>query len=98
MAPTTNSSGIRRRVLCPSSWRPLVRTGCKREAKITQRAIPALGLPVLRLRKLESALNKASQDRDQELERCDQMFYPRNRNTAKNVYLFTKANKQRFHF
>lgn len=72
--------------------------GCKRTAKITQRAVHALHLSTLSPAKIEAAMAKEKEERDQELNRCDQSFYRASQGIPKRLYAFIKANRSRISF
>jgi Domain of unknown function (DUF4375) len=86
------------RVFAPIIVDSLSRVGCKREARITKRAFDALHLPTLSVQKLDAAMRKESQERDQELENCDRMFYEAQQSLVKRLHAFILANRTRINF
>jgi len=76
----------------------LVRIGCKRTAKITQRAVDSLHLSALTVARIEATMAKARKERDQELNRCDQLFYKTPQGIPKRLYAFIKESKSRINF
>ena len=55
------------RVFAPIVVESLLRVGCKRRARITERALEALRLPTLTVRKIDAVMRNESTERDQEL-------------------------------
>ena len=86
------------RVFAPIVVESLLRVGCKRRARITERALEALRLPTLTVRKIDAVMRNESTERDQDLERCDQMFYKARRSLAKQLYTFLLTNRTRINF
>src|SRR5439155_20361843 len=56
----------------------LVRISCKQAAKITRMAVDALRLSSLNMKTIKTAMQGEGEQRDQPLDRCDELFY-RNR-------------------
>jgi uncharacterized protein DUF4375 len=83
------------RKFAPRIVRSLARIGCRRAAKITQRAIDALRASPLSVAGIEAVMRKTNEERDQELDRCDQLFYKTPQGLSKGLYAFIKANKGR---
>lgn len=86
------------RTFAPMIVDSLVRIGCKRTAKITQRALHSLHFSTLTVARIEAAMAKASEERDQELDRCDQLFYKTPQGIPKRLYAFIKVNRSRINF
>lgn len=78
----------------------LLRIRCSRMATIAQRAVNALGLSALSVKRIETTMTKQSDERDQELERCDQLFYKAQmrQNIPKRLYAFVRQNKEYIKF
>ena len=83
------------RKFAPYIVRSLERIGSRRAAKITQRAIDALRVSPLTVTSIEAVMRKTNEERDQELDRCDQLFYKTPQGISKGLYAFIKANKGR---
>lgn len=79
----------------PEIVQSLTRIGCRRTAKITQRAIKALHSRPLTLVRIKMAMRKTNEDRDRELERCDELFYGTPQGIPSRLYAFIKANRRR---
>jgi histone H3/H4 len=73
----------------------LTRIGCRRTAKITQRAITALHSGRVTVSRIEAAMRQPKEERDRELERCDQSFYRAPQGISRRLYAFIKANSIR---
>jgi hypothetical protein len=86
------------RVFAPIVVESLMRVGCKRQANITKRALEALHLTPLTVRKIDAVMRNESRERDQELEHCDQMFYKAQQSLAKRLCAFILANRTRIDF
>lgn len=69
-------------------------------AKIAQSAIAALRISSLNTKKIEKTMARQSDERDQELDRCDQLFYKAQtqQSVSKRLYGFIKANKTHIDF
>jgi len=79
----------------PEIVQSLTRIGCRRTAKITQRAINALHSGPLTVARIKAAMQKTSEDRERELERCDELFYGTPQGIPSRLYAFIKANSRR---
>jgi|GEM_PF-6652042 len=79
----------------PEIVQSLSRIGCRRTAKITQRAISALRAAPLTVARVEAAMRKTNEGRDRELERCDEWFYRTPQGIPRHLYAFIKANDER---
>jgi Domain of unknown function (DUF4375) len=73
----------------------LARIGCRRTAKITQRAIDVLHVSPVTVARIEAIMQDTNEERDQELDRCDQLFYKNPQAIPKGLYAFIKANRRR---
>lgn len=73
----------------------LSRIGCGRTATITQRAINSLRARPLRVALIDAAMRKTNEQRDRELEQCDQWFYRTPQGISRRLYAFIKANRER---
>ncbi|MBZ5690058.1 MAG: DMP19 family protein [Acidobacteriia bacterium] len=79
----------------PEIVQSLSRIGCRRTAKITQRAINALSAAPLTVARIEAAMRKTSEERDRELERCDEWFYRTPQGIPRRLYAFIKTTSER---
>lgn len=79
----------------PEIVQSLSRIGCRRAAKITQRAINALRAAPLTVARIEAAMRETNEERDRELERCDEWFYRTPQGIPRRLYAFIKAKSQR---
>jgi hypothetical protein len=61
----------------------------------TQRAIDALHVSPVTVARIEAIMQETNEERDQELDRCDQLFYKTPQGTSKGLYVFIKANRGR---
>jgi uncharacterized protein DUF4375 len=82
----------------PLIVRGLERIKCFETAKITQRAIDALHLPELTVGAIEVAIGVANRDRDEELNRCDELYYSSREDIAGRLFAFIRANKSEISF
>lgn len=73
---------------------------CIRIAKLAKKAVAALRLSTLSVKKIDAAMAVESPDRDSEFERCNQQFYraQTRQNIAKHLYTFIRANKATMRF
>lgn len=81
------------RKFAPQIVQSLARIGCGRTAKITQRAIDALQVSSVTVDRIETIMQETNEERDQELDRCDQLFYKTPQGISKRLYAFIKANR-----
>jgi hypothetical protein len=79
----------------PEIVNSLRRIGCRRTAKITQRAINAVHSGPLTPARIEAAMRETNEDRDRELELCDERFYRTPQGIPSRLYAFIKANHRR---
>lgn len=86
------------RKYAPLIVRELERIKCFETAKITQRAINALHLPELTIEAIEVAIGSADQDRDDELNRCDELYYSSREDIGGRLFDFIKANRSEISF
>lgn len=71
----------------------LHRIGCEKTAKITQRAIKALGISDLASGAIESVMATEDEQREEKLSRCDDVYYKSREPIAERLFAFIKANK-----
>jgi len=76
----------------------LVRISCKQAAKITQMAVDALRLSSLNMKTIKTAMQEESEQRDQRLDRCDELFYRNPQDLNKRLYTFIKGHRTRIKF
>jgi Domain of unknown function (DUF4375) len=81
------------RKLAPQIVQSLARIGCRRIAKITQRAIDALQVSPVTVARIEAVMQETNEEREQELDRCDRLFYKTPQGIPKSLYAFIKANR-----
>ena len=79
----------------PEIVQSLTRIGCRRTAKITQRAIKAVHSGRVTVSRIEATMRHPKEERDRELERCDKSFYGTPQGIATRLYAFIKANSVR---
>jgi len=79
----------------PQIVQSLAHIGCRRAAKITQRAIDALKVSPVTVARIEAIMQETNEERDQALDRCDQLFYKTPQGIPKVLYAFIKANRSR---
>ena len=75
----------------------LLIVGCKRIAKITQRALDVLRLPSVTAKRVYAAMMRPSEERDQELQRCSASYW-KAPGTSRRLFAFIKASKQNIRF
>ena len=83
------------KTFAPEVVRSLKRIGCRRTAKITQRAIVALRSGPLTVARVEAAMRVTNEERDRELERCDELFYRTPQAIPRRLFAFIKAYSRR---
>ena len=83
------------RKFAPQIVQSLTRIGCRRTAKITQRAIKALHSSPLTVARIDAAMRTTNEERDWEIERCDELFYRTPQGIPSRLYAFIKANSRR---
>ena len=81
------------KMYAPEIVQSLARIGCRRAAKITQRAITALHSGLLTLARIDAAMRETNEERDRELERCDELFYKTPQGIPSHLYAFIKAKR-----
>ncbi len=69
--------------------------GCMRTVKITQKAINALRATRLTVAQIDEAMRTTNEQRDRELERCDEWFYRTPQGIPRRLYAFIKAKRRR---
>ena len=79
----------------PDIVQSLSRIGCLRTAKITQRAINALRATPLTVTQIDLAMRSTNEQRDRELERCDEWFYRTPQGISRHLYAFIKSKNRR---
>jgi hypothetical protein len=82
------------RKFVPIIVQSLERIGCIRTANITQRAIKALRVSALTASRIAGVMQRKNEERDRELEECDQVFYRTPQGIAKRLHAFIKANRR----
>jgi hypothetical protein len=78
----------------PDIVKSLSRIGCRRTAKITQRAINALRAAPVTVARIEAAMRETNAERDRELERCDEWFYRTPQGIPRRLFAFIKAKSE----
>jgi hypothetical protein len=81
------------REYAPMIVESLKRIGCLKTAEITQKAVAALKLQNLSAETIETTMATESDERDQELDQCDDLYYDTGENIADALFAFIKANK-----
>jgi hypothetical protein len=91
-----NSSGR----FAPQIADSLRRIRCSKMARIAQRAVSAIRVPMLSATRIGATMAKDNAERDKELERCDQLFYEaqKRQNVARRLYSYIRANKKAMKF
>jgi uncharacterized protein DUF4375 len=69
------------------------RIGCEKTAKITQRAIDALGVADVTPKAIEAVMGVHDEQRQEKLSRCDDAYYKAAEPIADQLFAFIKANK-----
>jgi hypothetical protein len=75
----------------------LLRVGCKRLARATQRAVDVLDLDSLKTRQVKAAMNRPDALRDEKLSECSNSYW-RAPGPAHRLFAFIKANKRSIRF
>src|SRR5262249_49517377 len=78
----------------PEIVKLLSRIGCRRTAKITQGAINSLRVAPLTVARIDTAMRRTNEQRDRELDRCDQWFYGTPQGISRRLYAFIKAKSE----
>lgn len=71
----------------------LRRINCPKTIEITKRALDALALPNLAVDSINAAMAQENEDRNIELNRCDDSFYGAKEDIDALLFAFVKANK-----
>jgi mRNA-degrading endonuclease RelE of RelBE toxin-antitoxin system len=71
--------------------------GCKRIAKITQRALDVLRLPNVTAKRVYAAMMRQSEERDQELQKCSASYW-KAPGPSRRLLAFIKTNKHNIRF
>ncbi|MHC4177077.1 MAG: DMP19 family protein, partial [Planctomycetota bacterium] len=72
----------------------LTRIGCPRTAEITQKAIDAIGISVpITPKAIDQVMDEESDQRDEKLNECDEMYYKGKEDIAGRLFEFIKNNK-----
>ena len=74
----------------------LRRIGCSTTSEITERAIAALGLPSMNALAIQNAMADDNDEREDELEQCDDLYYNSVEDIANHLFAFVKANVKSF--
>ena len=72
----------------------LLRIGCPKTANITKSAIEALHVPDLGAHSIETAMASDSDERDDELDRCNEMYYQAGEDIAGQLFAFIRTNQR----
>jgi Domain of unknown function (DUF4375) len=81
------------REFAPSIVGALQRIGCKKTAKITQKAIDALGISDLRSDAIEEVICTRDEKRAARLDHCNDLYYKSPEPIAERLFAFIKANR-----
>jgi len=71
----------------------LARIGCPKTSEITRNALDVLGLAELDEESIEAAMDADSDERDEELARCDDAYYQSGEDLDPALFAFVKANR-----
>jgi len=71
----------------------LLRIGCPKTAQITQKAVDILGLPNLSTASIETAMATDNDERDDQLNQCDDAYHTTAEDIAGRLFSFIKAKK-----
>lgn len=76
----------------------LTRIGCPKTCEVTRNALDALGLDELDEGGIEAAMDAESNERDEELARCDGAYYDSGEEIDVALFEFVKANRASIKF
>jgi len=79
----------------PEIVQSLARIGCRRTAKITQKAMSALRVAPLTVARIDAAMKETNGERTRQLERCDELFYRTPQGISRRLFAFVKSNRNR---
>jgi hypothetical protein len=82
--------------LAPVIVDSLLLIGCKRLARVTQRAVDALRLPRVTATQVEAAMNRPDPTRDERLSNCS-LSYWKSPGPSRRLLAFIKANQRDIH-
>ncbi len=71
----------------------LARIGCPKTCEVTRNALDTLGLVEFDEESIEAAMDAESDERDEELARCDGAYYDSGEDIAAALFAFVKANR-----
>ena len=74
----------------------LLRIGCPATAEITRRALAALELSDLGAQPIDEDIHSENRRRDEELGRCDELYYQSSEDIAAWLFAFIRTNKHAF--
>ena len=83
-------------VFAPIIVHSLARIGCTKTAEITQKALDVLRLPKLAPKTIEAVMAEDKPERDEELDRCDRLYYEAGEDISGRLFEFIKANRSVF--
>jgi hypothetical protein len=83
------------RKFAPHILQSLAHIGCRRTATITQRAVAALHVSVVTVARIEAIMQQTDEERDRELDRCDQLFYKSPQGISTRLYAFIREKSSR---
>jgi uncharacterized protein DUF4375 len=81
------------REYAPAIVDALARIGCPKTCEVTRNALDALGLDELDEQSIEAAMDAESDERDEELARCDGAYYDSGEDIDAALFAFVKANR-----
>jgi hypothetical protein len=76
----------------------LARIGCPKTSEVTRAALDALGLAEPDAESIEAAMEAESDERDEELARCDESYYQSGEDVDACLFAFVKANRSAIRF
>jgi Domain of unknown function (DUF4375) len=71
----------------------LARIGCPKTCEVTRNALGTLGLDEFDEESIEAVMDAESDERDEELARCDSAYYDSGENIDAALFAFVKANR-----
>ena len=74
----------------------LRRIGCSKTSEITERAIAALGLPVMTALAIQNVMADDNDEREDELGQCDDLYYNTGEDIGGRLFAFIRANHAAF--
>lgn len=82
------------REFAPMIVQALISIGCPKTSKLTKRALDALGLVNITGEAIEKAMSENSEERSEELSRCDSSYFAAEEAIAARLFAYIRMNQE----